>query len=188
MSSHPDSEDASEWRLPWWLKFLDKTNATVTALTAGFVLYTQSVGAAYFGAGATACLFSVKIVKKMVRQDRPLQRKGKKQKKTYGMPSTHSATMTYYATYILLASLYLPIHRTLPQSWITRIGPPLVVLPWATVIALSRIWLGHHTLAQVSVGCTFGFVFALSWFAMWTHGLNEQGLKLEHLWESYPWS
>ncbi|KAJ3977759.1 phosphatidic acid phosphatase type 2/haloperoxidase [Lentinula raphanica] len=177
--------EAPAWKLPWWLRLLDKTNATVTALSTCFFLYTQSSGVAYFGSGAIACMLVVKIIKKMIRQERPvMQRPGKKKKKTYGMPSTHSTTITYYATYILLASVYLPIHHTLPQSSITRILPPLVVVPWATVIALSRIWLGHHTLSQVSAGCTLGFGFAWFWFYQWTSGLNRYGLEVEQMWHS----
>ncbi|KAJ3936856.1 MAG: hypothetical protein NXY57DRAFT_983912 [Lentinula lateritia] len=103
----------------------------------------------------------------------------------FRMPSTHSTTITYYATYILLASLYLPIHHTLPQHWTTRIVPPLIVLPWAGLIALSRIWLGHHTLAQVSVGCSFGFGFAWLWFYLWTEALNKYGIEAEQLWQAY---
>jgi len=184
MHSESDSEE-SDWH-PWWLNFFERTNATVTGLSVGFFLYTKSAGVAYFGSGAIACMFAVKIVKKLVRQERPvMQRPGKKRKKTYGMPSTHSAAMSYYAAYILLASFYLPIHHTLPQSWITRTIPPLIVLPWATMVALSRIRLGHHTWAQVFAGSTFGLAFTVFWFSMWTHGLNDYGLKAEQLWESY---
>ncbi|KAJ3856021.1 DnaJ domain-containing protein [Lentinula lateritia] len=185
MANHHVNTESSEWRLPW-LNFLDKTNTSVTALTAGFILYTQSSGVAYFASGAVACMIAVKIVKKMIRQERPvMQRPGKKRKKTYGMPSTHSTTITYYATYILLSSLYLPIHYTLPQHWTTRIVPPLIVLPWAALIALSRIWLGHHTLAQVSVGCSFGFGFAWLWFYLWTEALNKYGVEAEQIWQAY---
>lgn len=58
----------------------------MTAIVAGFILYTQSAGVVYTGAGAVACLVTVKIVKKVIRQDRPvIQRPGlKKRKTTYG--------------------------------------------------------------------------------------------------------
>ncbi|KIK59909.1 hypothetical protein GYMLUDRAFT_261882 [Collybiopsis luxurians FD-317 M1] len=185
MSSRSDSEEP-EWRLPWWLKFLDKTNITVVTLTAGFLLYTQSAGVAYFVAGAVSCMSAVKLIKKLIRQERPeVKWPGKRRKKTYGMPSTHSGSVAYYATYITLASLYLPVHDTLPQSWLTRILPPLVILPMAGLIAVSRVWLGHHTWAQVSVGCSFGLVFGCSWFYLWTHGLNELGIAVEQLWKSH---
>ncbi|KAJ3733017.1 hypothetical protein DFJ43DRAFT_272771 [Lentinula guzmanii] len=169
-----------EWQLPLWLRFLDKTNSTVISITACFLLYTQSSGVAYFALGTAACIMTVKMIKKLIRQERP----GNKRRKTYGMPSTHSTTSTYYATYILLAALYLPIHQSLPQTSTTRILSLLIVLPWATMIALSRLWLGHHTLAQILVGCALGFGFACLWFFIWVSGLNGYGVKAEQSWRS----
>lgn len=91
------------------------------------------------------------------------------------MPSTHSATITYFGTYIPLACAYLPIHLSFPSSAISRIVPPLIVIPWAVLIAISRIWLGHHTWPQVLCGCAYGFAFAFLWFAIWAHGGNQYG-------------
>ena len=87
--------------LPWWLYALDKarpaslsscagtyrlisqTNAIVTSLTACFILYTRSAGAAYFAAGAVFCSLTVKVLKRCVRQPRPVVVNGRR-KKTYG--------------------------------------------------------------------------------------------------------
>ena len=87
------------------------------------------------------------------------------------MPSTHSAVITHFAVYIPLACRYLPLHPSLPQLelW-TRLIPPLIVVPWAFAIVRSRIWLGHHTWPQCVVGCAFGAIWALGWFALWTKG------------------
>ncbi|KAF9069647.1 hypothetical protein BDP27DRAFT_1222057, partial [Rhodocollybia butyracea] len=163
------------------------TNITVTALTASFILYTRSAGVVYFALGSTACMFSVKLVKRLIRQERPVtQRSEKKRKKSYGMPSTHSASIAFYATFIPLACIYLPIHNTLPQSWFIRVIPPLIVWPWATLIALSRILLGHHTVPQVAVGWAYGVTFAFFWFYMWTGcGMNKVGNEAEQMWNSY---
>ncbi|PCH34020.1 PAP2-domain-containing protein [Wolfiporia cocos MD-104 SS10] len=163
----------------WPLIFLDKTNAIVTGLTAGFLLYTRSVGVAYFASGAVLCSLTVKIVKRFVRQPRPIQTKHDRQKKSYGMPSTHSATISYYATYITLACLYLPIHRSLPSSVLTRVVPPSIAVPWAATIAVSRTWLGYHTWPQVAAGCAYGLLFTPIWFSLWTRGANEYGAELE---------
>ncbi|KAJ3725973.1 phosphatidic acid phosphatase type 2/haloperoxidase [Lentinula raphanica] len=187
MASHYiDTEPSdSEWQLPFYLKFLDKTNSTVISITACFLLYTQSSGVAYFASGVAACIMAVKMVKKLIRQERPvMERPGNQKRKTYGMPSTHSTTSTFYATYILLAAVYLPIHQSLPQNSMTRVLSLLIALPWATMIALSRLWLGHHTPAQVSVGCTLGFCFAWLWFHFWASGLNEYGFRVEQFWRS----
>ncbi|KAJ7172491.1 hypothetical protein C8R46DRAFT_1086142 [Mycena filopes] len=170
MSSHPDT-----WERPWWLSFLDRTNLTVTGLTAIAILLTRSAGVAYFGAGAVACTLAVKVLKPAIRQPRPALGK----KKTYGMPSTHSASVGFFATYVPLACVYLPLHSSVPGGAAARLLVPAVVLPWAAMIALSRVWLGHHTWTQVAVGCAFGAAFAGMWFTLWTRGLDEHGLVVE---------
>jgi dolichyldiphosphatase len=68
---------------------------------------------------------------------------------------------------------------------LSRILVPIIVLPWAALIALSRIWLGHHTWPQVAVGCAYGVGFACIWFALWTQGLNELGRTAEELVEAF---
>lgn len=83
------------------------------------------------------------------------------------MPSTHSAVITYYAAFTLLACTYLPLHSSLPQTPLVRIAAPLIIVPWSAAIAISRIWLGHHTLAQVAAGCAHGLIFTYLWFKFW---------------------
>ncbi|KAI0752743.1 hypothetical protein C8Q80DRAFT_1096740 [Daedaleopsis nitida] len=164
---------------------ISQTNLIVTSVTAGFVLYTRSAGVAYFAGGAVLCSITVKILKRFFRQPRPVIVDGRR-KKTYGMPSTHSAVITYMATYITLACTYLPIHPTLPTSHaLSRILPPLVVIPVATTIAVSRTWLGHHTWPQVSAGFSVGLLFAPFWFKLWTNGLNEYGIAVENVVRMY---
>ena len=95
------------------------------------------------------------------------------------MPSTHSATITFFATYILLAATYLPVHHSLPLNSASRVLPVLIAFPFATMIMMSRVWLGHHTRAQVLAGSAYGVVFASVWYALWTGGLNEYGKVIE---------
>ncbi|KAF9464683.1 hypothetical protein BDZ94DRAFT_1161591 [Collybia nuda] len=155
-----------------------QTNITVITLTACTILFTRSAGVAYFAVGAVSCSLSVKLLKRAIRQPRP---SGPHQKKTsYGMPSTHSASITYFATYIPLACIYLPLHPSLPSNAPgIRILSSLVVLPWATCIVSSRVWLGHHSWPQVAVGASYGFAFALVWFNLWCVGLNKYGGVVE---------
>ncbi|KII94108.1 hypothetical protein PLICRDRAFT_88372 [Plicaturopsis crispa FD-325 SS-3] len=175
--------ESAPWRRPWWLGFLDRTNLTVTGLTACVLLYTKSSGVLYFCVGGVACSMSVKLIKRFIRQPRPAH--PSQHKISYGMPSTHSATITYYASYIPLACAYLPIHTSLPSGTTTRIIPPLIVVPWAGLIAMSRVWLGHHTWLQVIVGCSYGLAFASVWFALWTNGLDDRGRTLERMVHEY---
>lgn len=148
----------------------------VTSSTAFLLLYTRSAGVFYFAAGATACAYTSKLVKRLIRQPRPKHPSAKQ--KSYGMPSTHSATITHYAVYIPLACLYLPIHPSFPNSPLTRYLP-LLVVPYAAEIVGSRIWLGHHTWQQCAAGVLYGSVFALVWFKLWVSGLNVYGQAVE---------
>ncbi|KAH8099286.1 phosphatidic acid phosphatase type 2/haloperoxidase [Cristinia sonorae] len=153
----------------------EETNVVVTALTACTILYTRSAAILYFAVGAVVCSRIVKLMKRAFRQPRPINPLPGKQKKDFGMPSTHSAVIAYYATYTMLAAVSLPIHESLPQSQWTRIIPPLVIVPWAASIAISRLWLGHHTVPQVLVGSIHGIVLAPLWLRLWTTYGDEYG-------------
>ncbi|KAI4527837.1 phosphatidic acid phosphatase type 2/haloperoxidase, partial [Schizophyllum commune Loenen D] len=133
------------------------------------IIYTRSAGVTYVPVCGLACSISVKFLKKIIRQPRPAH--PKQRKKTYGMPSTHSAVVAYFSTYVLLASARLPIHPSLPSSpLITRTLPALVIVPWATLVACSRVWLGKHSWIQVIAGCAYGALFASVAFCVWTGG------------------
>ena len=112
------------------------------------------------------------------------------------MPSTHSATITFFATYISLSCAHLPTHpsllRLLPASaW--RAAAPVLVVPLASTIALSRLWLGHHTVPQVAAGVACGLVLAPAWYALWTDegwgwGWAAKGAEVEAAVRAYlPW-
>ncbi|KIK47056.1 hypothetical protein CY34DRAFT_799752 [Suillus luteus UH-Slu-Lm8-n1] len=148
--------------LPLWLKFLDQTSKIVTTLTAAALLYTRSAGVVYFVTGAVLCVPLVKCAKKTIRQERPLQNSGRKV--SYGMPSSHALTCTFFATYITIACLQLPVHPTLPSF---ASFAPLVVLPWLFMIITSRVRLGHHTWPQVTAGTALGACCASFWFKLW---------------------
>ena len=95
------------------------------------------------------------------------------------MPSTHSATILFYGTYITLACTWLPLHASLPESPFLRPFATVVIIACACVVAGSRILLGHHTAPQVIVGCIYGSTFACVWFWPWTHGLSDLGHIVE---------
>lgn len=163
-------------RLPPWLKFLDKTSVIVTVLAATVCLHTRSAGVIYFGAGSLACALSAKLAKQAIRQERPVNGR----KVSYGMPSTHASACTFFATYAALASIYLPVHPRIHPLLATY--APFVMIPWATLIVLSRVWLGHHTYPQVAAGVTFGICFASIWLRLWVEnvgGVRTLGGELE---------
>ncbi|KAI0347690.1 PAP2-domain-containing protein [Trametopsis cervina] len=157
--------------------FLDKSNVVVSGVTALTILYTRSAGIAYFAAGALVCSRVAKFLKRFVRQPRPFNPRPRRQKVSYGMPSTHSAVVAHCIVYTLLAARRLPLHPSLPEQ--ARTFGPLIIVPWSAAIAISRIWLGHHTWQQVVAGCLLGVAFAFFWFSNWTNGLNEYGTYFE---------
>lgn len=88
------------------------------------------------------------------------------------MPSTHSATISYYAAFITLAARNLPVHPTLSSVPLFLINPvaPVLAVSCASVVCVSRIRLGHHTIKQVAAGICVGVVFGTGWFWLWSKG------------------
>ncbi|TFK29925.1 hypothetical protein FA15DRAFT_630648 [Coprinopsis marcescibilis] len=169
------------------LVLLDRSNIVVTATVAAFVLYTRSAGMAYFALSSVACAMVAKGLKLVVRQARPAAElvMARRVKKSYGMPSTHSAVATFQCIYGVLASLYLPIHPSLPLRESDRWLPVLIIVPWAVSIIVSRIQMGYHTWPQVLAGISCGVPSAVLAFSAWTSGLNVHGQQLERLIASY---
>ncbi|KAH8833582.1 hypothetical protein DL96DRAFT_1456291, partial [Flagelloscypha sp. PMI_526] len=142
------------------------------------VIYTRSAAVSYVAFGAVCTSLSVKVVKRLIKQERPAR---EEMKRSYGMPSTHSASLGYFAAWTSLACLFLPLHKSLPDHPYTRIIPPLLVLPATFVGVNSRMWLGHHTFNQVMAGVSYGIAFASIWYALWVNHLNVYGPWLEDL-------
>lgn len=70
---------------PRFLKLTDsKAGPIVIFVTAAGVLYTRSVGVAYYSIGAICCSLSVKAIKLLVRQPRPARTAEGIVKKSYG--------------------------------------------------------------------------------------------------------
>ncbi|RKP07038.1 phosphatidic acid phosphatase type 2/haloperoxidase, partial [Thamnocephalis sphaerospora] len=73
----------------------------------------------------------------------------------YGMPSSHSQFMLYFATFTMLC---------LPPR--TRGQLALVVFLYGTAVSVcySRVYLGYHTAAQVLAGSSLGAVVGFGWY------------------------
>lgn len=126
----------------------------------------------------THLLSPAKLLKKILAQPRPLTHKPNSSSAlrrnllarpvslssipTYGMPSTHSTTITFFSTYIFLSLL--------PTS--PLVGTAALVA--GATIAWSRIALGHHTPPQVLAGVGLGVLLGSSHFVAW-HGSRQVG-------------
>jgi dolichyldiphosphatase len=92
------------------------------------------------------------------------------------MPSTHSASIGFMGTYLILCALYLMPHPRLSHfiseerwTWRERLSCGVLSALLATSVWWSRIRLGHHTKAQVIAGGSLGSFCAVVAFILW-HG------------------
>ena len=95
------------------------------------------------------------------------------------MPSTHSAVMFFYAGSVVLASTTLPIHSSLSDGPGIRVLAPAVAATSAVVVALSRVWRGHHDFLQIAAGSLYGATCSIVAYKMWIGGLDAYGHLLE---------
>ncbi|KAJ2302839.1 hypothetical protein IWW55_003229, partial [Coemansia sp. RSA 2706] len=120
------------------------------------LLYYRNALSAFTVAGAVACTLTAKLLKLLLRHERPAHCPNRL---SFGMPSTHSASIVYFATIMsYIAADMLPARRAIPAA------AGLCLLGAAA--ALSRTLNGHHTLLQVAAGCGLGVSFASVW---WHH-------------------
>ncbi|KAG0054824.1 hypothetical protein BGZ83_010386 [Gryganskiella cystojenkinii] len=108
------------------------------------------------------------MLKRFVRQARPTGFLGD----GYGMPSSHSQFMTYFATYVVI----LMYRRELaPGSILPHIFANGAVV-WAFLVIYSRVHLYYHTWQQVSVGAICGIAFAFFYYWLVHSVLRSAGL------------
>ncbi|GAK61920.1 uncharacterized protein PAN0_001c0115 [Moesziomyces antarcticus] len=167
----PDKRDAPREQLSTGLWLLKHTQGIVTTATALGILHLRTSHVLYFTIGSLATSFTAKGLKRVIKQPRP---PGSRVKKTSGMPSTHSATISFMGTYIVLSSLLLPLHpslvldRTSTQSdQMVRIWLALLGVAAPVLVMWSRVRLGVHTRAQTLVGAALGVAKAIIWFTLW---------------------
>lgn len=143
-----------------------QTSTLVTLATALAILQLRSAHSVYFGAGATCAAGLAKVLKHLIRQPRP----DSTRKQTFGMPSTHSASIGFMGTYLVLASLLLaphPLLTRLSETPAHRCASAGLAALLAVGVWWSRIRLGHHTTAQVVAGGTLGSSMAVVAFVQW---------------------
>jgi dolichyldiphosphatase len=129
----------------------------------GFVthfLFRRELQAMFFAFGLLLAQFFSEVVKKSVKEARPLTCQALEMCDSHGWPSSHSVYMAFFSIYLtLLASRRL--------SFSTAFGKLFVMLlpwPFAAIVMYSRIYLGYHSLPQVIAGCLLGLILGISWF------------------------
>ncbi|KAI8099972.1 phosphatidic acid phosphatase type 2/haloperoxidase [Halteromyces radiatus] len=142
------------------LAILAQTKFFVSLVTLMLVLYTQSVHVVYFVVGSCSTAVLAKILKRYWQQPRPYGQDG------YGMPSTHSQVIMFFATYFQCVGT-----NTMP--WLV-----LIVSLFSLAVVWSRVQLKYHTLTQVLVGSVLGVLSALLWYTVWSLILHPMAISL----------
>ncbi|KAJ2783899.1 hypothetical protein H4R18_001455 [Coemansia javaensis] len=139
-----------------FLAVFGKTREWVLALNFVALVYYHNAPVVFVSLGACLCGVVAKLLKLVIRQERPARKHGRRQ--SYGMPSSHSAGMGYYATLIpmLLADCGGGLACTLAAT--------LLLGALGAGGALYRAASGHHTLAQVAAGVVVGWAVARAWW------------------------
>ncbi|KAJ3073097.1 Dolichyldiphosphatase 1 [Podochytrium sp. JEL0797] len=102
-------------------------------------------------------------IKKIIRQPRPTLILGD----GYGMPSSHSQFMAYFATCVVL-HLYTKTAYKNPR-WKHLIT--LATISLALMVQYSRVYLHYHTAPQVLLGAQIGCFLGLIWYLFTTRVL-----------------
>ncbi|KAI8813935.1 dolichyldiphosphatase 1-like protein [Cladochytrium replicatum] len=98
------------------------------------------------------------VLKAVIREPRPTDYLGH----GYGMPSSHSQFMAFFAVYGIL---YICL-RTSADSPVWKLLYSIALSIVALCVGYSRIHLHYHTASQVVVGLSVGVFFALFWFLL----------------------
>ncbi|KIW79375.1 hypothetical protein Z517_05987 [Fonsecaea pedrosoi CBS 271.37] len=125
-------------------------------------------------AGQMACEVVNFGLKRLIREERPKQMTGK----GYGMPSSHSQFVAFFAISFSLFLIFRhvpdPSASYSPTSLTQRVILSMLACIGAGAVAASRVYLNYHTPKQVWVGVAAGAVFAVIWF-LFTSCLRHYG-------------
>ncbi|KAJ3103864.1 hypothetical protein HDU97_009783 [Phlyctochytrium planicorne] len=151
-----------------------KSSTITISLAALSILYTRSFTSVYCASGAVVCTLIAKVLKRVIKQSRPKTKhralnvsiakkyvisKVVSEEKQYGMPSSHSAAITFFSSFI--SGLIYESNLASP----IKILSTIIVNIIAFTVGWSRIFMGHHTWAQVLAGVALGSSFGLTWFS-----------------------
>uniref|UniRef100_T1IY84 Dolichyldiphosphatase n=1 Tax=Strigamia maritima TaxID=126957 RepID=T1IY84_STRMM len=107
------------------------------------------------------------VLKHIIRESRPCR--GREVLFTeYGMPSSHSQFMWFFATYVAFFML-IRLHQISNSSFMDNAWKYFVTLCvfWsALTVSYGRVYLQYHTWTQVVSGALLGGVLGCLWFAV----------------------
>jgi len=150
-------------------KILAISSLMPMAIIAGFItliLFRRDLHTITFFIGLLLNELLNMILKYTIRESRPMHRNV--QYTEFGMPSSHSQLMWFFAIYSVYFTLFR-LHQYPGKglsALIQKIGIIVTVLVVAACVAYSRIYLMYHTWSQIMWGAFMGSLFATIWFGV----------------------
>lgn len=142
---------------------IDLTKWCVAGCAAAAVLYRHDLASLLCVSGAIGNALLSKVLKRLLNEARPSGAR----LKDPGMPSSHSQSLFFFASYLSCAAA----HATRPAL---RVGA-VALLPLAGFLAWQRVRAGLHTPAQVLVGGTIGCATGAGW-CVWLQPATEAAM------------
>ena len=106
-----------------------------------FIIIMKDVDIIIFYGGLILLQYIVKILKKMIKQERPIK------KNTYGMPSTKSATLFYIMTYLMIMNHI-------------KSRTKIILFMLAISGILYKLIYKEHSYGQIIIGAIIGYFYA----------------------------
>ncbi|XP_019871737.2 dolichyldiphosphatase 1-like [Aethina tumida] len=150
-------------------KFMAFISLAPFGIGAGFValiLFRRDLHTITFFIGTLCSEVLNYCIKHTVCEERPLRRDH--QYVEYGMPSSHSQFVWFFATYVIYF-VFIRLHHLNNNTIIENVSKFLIIsssVVMALLVSISRIYLHYHTIAQVLCGALVGVLFATVWFAL----------------------
>jgi membrane-associated phospholipid phosphatase len=131
--------------------FIGKGAKYVVSFTVTyFLLSISTVVPLYYVGVAIINSFLGKLAKEIIKQPRPVE----SVKRGYGMPSSHTAALTYFISVVCIVGS----HQF--ESLFPRVLFNLLVVVYGIMACSWRISTRLHSLSQILVGTAFGFTVA----------------------------
>ncbi|KAK4293765.1 hypothetical protein Pmani_033565 [Petrolisthes manimaculis] len=149
-------------------KFLAVCSLAPLAIIVGFVtliLFRRDLHTIMFFAGALLNEVINIVLKNIIGEPRPMTRPGLYTE--YGMPSSHSQMMWFFASYSVLFFIFRLRHISnsmMELMWKVVVAAGVIVA--ACIVMYSRVYLLYHSWSQVLCGAIVGVVLGCGWFAV----------------------
>lgn len=111
------------------------------------------------------------IVKNYIKEQRPLglfsdEKSFQKNsnRSGYGMPSAHSQFMGFLTGYLLLRVLFFWKFQRSVKGSLTKLLGLCILIGSSGLVSISRVYLGYHSVKQVTLGLVLGLFLGSSYF------------------------